>query len=77
MPAHGNSSLHHPSCAQVQRQHQQVGGSCRFFPASRHSHPPHQRRLRTLTYQASELYMIHDTAQKASASPRWTEAGFV
>ena len=47
MPAHGNSSLHHPSCAQVQRQHQQVGGSCRFFPASRHSHSPHQRRPRT------------------------------
>jgi len=47
MPAHGNSSLHHQSCAQVQRQHQQVGGSCRFYPASRHSHSPHQLRLRT------------------------------
>ena len=47
MPAHGDCSLHHPSCAQVQRQHHQVGRSCRFYLASRHSHSPHQLRLRT------------------------------
>jgi len=59
MPAHGNSFLHHPSCAQVQRQHQQIDGSCRFYPASRHSHSPHQLRLRTfnLSKDPGDLYL--------------------
>ena len=35
--------LHHPSCAQAQRH--QVGGSCRFYPASRHSQFPHDHSL--------------------------------
>jgi hypothetical protein len=37
MPGRGTSSFHHLSCAQVGRQHHQVGGSCRFYPVSHHS----------------------------------------
>jgi hypothetical protein len=77
MPAHGNSFLHHPSCAQVQRQHQQIGGSCRLYPASRHSHSPHQLKLRTfnLSKDPGDLYLgfLRDVPNEGS-SVRWSLA---
>ena len=78
MPAHVNSSLHHPSFAQVQRQHDQVGGNCRFYPASRHSPSPHQLRLRTsnLSTDPGDSYLgflrdvRNEVALSANHSPR-------